>query len=217
MQYNQSSESIYESKSTILLKGQLLEQSSTHGYVKRDMVFHGQADENGRRKATASKMIKLDTISILKSNLETPPQRLFTETLSFDNVNLNIRSRVLFSSSLGLHIKGFTIEDPEALSQTDKALKTLHERTRELIEGVFYNIRTIPLTRAPGFVIDGWIVIPEYDGKLERKIYEELGEVIRTNPNLLFSIHIVARKGRNLSEIMPRNYKRYTQWPEYIC
>jgi hypothetical protein len=120
-------------------------------------------------------------------------------------------------SSNAEHYSGeFVLKDPKLFLQTDKALGILSANIKNIAEGVFFNIRSAP-SRAPGFVVDGWIVIREYDRELEYAIYKELGNVLRSNRSLLFNIHVVATKGRQLSSVVPNNFRRYIPWSDYIC
>lgn len=125
--------------------------------------------------------------------------------------------RLNLVSNLGDCIKGVTTDSPERILHIDKALNSLERSIRDMSEGLYCKIRPIPPVRQPGYVIDGWIVIDNYDRELEHKIYKELGEIIRNNTNLLFNIRIIARKGRTVDSLLPKQYRKYSSWFVYIC
>lgn len=184
--------------------------STWNNYFSFDKI-----DDEAERKSASGDVISLDAFLCHKGNLETPWKAFVCETESLDNMKINIES--IFFSNVTRYVKVILIEDTRLLLQTDKALESISKALQALSEGFFYNIRSIPPSRAPGFVIDGWVVIPEYDRDLQYKIYKELGDTIRNNPTLLFNIHILARKGRDLSKVLPPGYKKYSSWLDYIC
>lgn len=209
---------IQKAKSTMhvcMFKGETSERSPAEHRFTCGIFLYDKIGEERKQKITSSDVIELGTILRSESNQKAPWQKPSCEVMFIDKIDITMVSGLF--SNLGRYIKGFPIKDTQILSQTDRALGSLYERIKALNEGIFCNIRAIPPSRPPGFVIDGWIVIPEYERDLESKIYKELGNLIRNNPNLLFNIHIIARKGRELSKILPEDFRRYRSWSGYIC
>lgn len=190
-------------------------QSSMKEMFTHYKIRYESTLETQRPKLTSNLLVYFDSTRFSMSNLGILWKSHFIGTHQYDNVSNNLKQELV--SNIGHYATGFAIEDVKFLAQTDKALDFLNRRIETLTEGIFYNLRSIPPNRAPGYVIDGWIIIPEYDKDTEYKIYKELGSVIRDNTNLLFSIHIIARKGRDLGKIIPRDYKRYNPWSDYVC
>lgn len=192
------------------------EQSPPKTNINRIIFLYDSTQDNGKPQQTSSAFAVFYGISGTESSLETPWQEHFSSPLHFETNYLKLEES--FTSNIRtLNFEGRIIDNVEILLQIDKALASLYRRTKVLAEDLFYDIRSVPPSRSPGFVIDGWIVIPKYDRSLERSIYKELGDVIRSNPNLLFNIHLVARKGKDFSEALPENYQKYNPWLEYVC
>lgn len=197
--------------STYLLSESRDQSPEEHHFTYKNFLYDKMNDEE--QKATDA--IAFDIVLFSRSSLETPWKEYCCETSSLDNIRISIKSS--FFPNVTNYIRGLQIEDTQLLSRTDKALESISKRVRTLSEGFFFNIRSIPPSRTPGFAIDGWIIIPEYDRNLEHKIYRELGDIIRKNPNMLFNIRILARKGRELNDVIPKGYRKYNPWLEYIC
>jgi len=168
-----------------------------------------------KNKLTSGNIVDLDKKTFLESNSKTLWEVDLIQNQLGEGANMLIK--LDFSSGKGYIFKGFSIEDKGLLPQIERALGFLHNKTQLLSEGLFYYIRPVAQNRPPGFVIDGWIVIQEYNRKLEIKIYQKLCNVIRNNPNLLFNIRIIARKGKRTDELIPKNYKCYAPWLDYVC
>jgi hypothetical protein len=131
------------------------------------------------------------------------------------NVAQNIRQE--FSFDKGHQIISPTIENMDLLLQTERVLEVLNKGIREMVEGIFYDVRLLSPDRATDYVVGGWIVIPKYDRNLEHEIYRKLGDVIRSNPRLLLDFHVIASKGRELNKFISGRYKRYNPWSDYVC
>lgn len=208
-------ETVQKPTSERFLRKENREQSPTeHHPISGIFVYDTTAKERGH-KLIPSDLSGFFIVSHFETNLRPPWDMHTSENMFFDNINIEIKPLPLFN--VDNYTRGFPIEDVRLLSQTDKALEFLCRRTEAMTEGLFYNISSIPPSRAPGFVIDGWLVIPEYDRELEYKIYKELANTIRNNPNLLFNIHVIARKGRDVDKILPKNCKKYSAWSDYVC
>jgi hypothetical protein len=204
-----------KAKSATPFKGEIRERPPAEYHFTSNIFSYDKIGEERKQKFTSSNVIELGTVIDVESNQSTAWQKTSSNVMFADKIDLTLVSRLF--SNVDRYIRGFPIEDTQILSQTDRALGFLYERIKALSDGFFCNIRSIPPSRSPGFVIDGWIVIPKYERNLEYKIYKELGNIIHNNPNLLFNIHIIARKGRELSKILPEDFKRYNPWPGYIC
>jgi len=113
--------------------------------------------------------------------------------------------------SIGDYQAPFPVIDQKFLPKIDDALGFLNMKMAGFIEGIFFNF-TGTLRRPPGFVVDVRIIIPEYDRKLEHKIYHALADIIRKNPELLFDAHVIASKGRRIQDFLPYGYHRYITW-----
>ena len=214
MQYDTYHETILGLRPSKHLKREFREELPTNQYFTCKNFLHEKMDEKTGHEFTSEDFVSFGIVVHAQSNIESPWKEYYCARIS-DNIRINIKTVLL--SNFAQYLKGFLIEDTQLLLQTDKALESISKKVEALSEGLFSKIRSIPPSRTPGFVIDGWIVVPKYDRDLEYKIYKELGNVIRNNPNLLFNIHVIAKKGRELSEILPKGYRRYSSWLGYIC
>lgn len=95
--------------------------------------------------------------------------------------------------------------------KTEKALQSFKERIDKIEEtrGVFYKIRETRERTPSGYITDILVVIPNSNQKLEYRVYDAFGELLRTSKSLLFDLHILKLRGRKLEEIAPEGFRRY--------
>lgn len=89
----------------------------------------------------------------------------------------------------------------------EKPLKTLYKSISTEMDGLFYHIEKVP-ERKPGFILHLLIIVPNKNYEDERKIYKEIGSLMRNFSNYLFDFSVVRRDGRQLSEIS-KGYEGY--------
>ena len=95
--------------------------------------------------------------------------------------------------------------------KTEEALRSFKERIDKIEEtkGVFYKLREARNRTPSGYITDILVVIPESNRKLEYQIYNAFGQLLRTSRPLLFDLHLIKLKGRELEEVTPKGFWRY--------
>ena len=97
------------------------------------------------------------------------------------------------------------------LVKTEKALRSFKERIDSIdgIEGLYLKLREAHERAPSGYIADIRVVILDSNRKLEYQIYDAFGELLRTSRPLLFDLHVVKLRGRQLMEAIPTGFWRY--------
>lgn len=97
------------------------------------------------------------------------------------------------------------------LVRTESALQSFRKRIDKLreVRGIFYSLRETPTRTPSGYITDILVVLPESNREVEYKIYDAFGELLRKFNFLLFDLHILKLRKRELYKIIPEGFRRY--------
>jgi len=97
------------------------------------------------------------------------------------------------------------------LRKSDKALRSFKKRTDKIeqIRGLYINIREAHDRRPSGYVTEIRVVIPDSNRGLEYRIYDTFRELLKASRPLLFDLHIIKLRDRELEEAIPEGFWRY--------
>ena len=97
------------------------------------------------------------------------------------------------------------------LKKTEKALRSFKEDTDKIkgVEGLFISMREAHNRTPSGYITDIRVTIPDSNRELEYRIYGAFRELLKTSHPLLFDLHLVKLRGRELEEVLPKGFWRY--------
>lgn len=98
------------------------------------------------------------------------------------------------------------------LVKTDCVLREFNKKIAliEGIDGTFLQLREAYARSPAGYITEIRVIIPDSNRELEYKIYDAFRELLRTSDYLLFNLHIIKRRGRQIEEVLPEGFWRYS-------
>lgn len=120
------------------------------------------------------------------------------------------QSFMIFDQTAGVWSKIISERLPW-LAKTEEALRSFKGKIEKIREakGIYLKLREAYDRTPAGYITEIRIVIPDSNRNVEYQIYESFGELLREPNALLFDLHIIRLRGRELEEAVPEGFWRY--------